>query len=258
MTYWVRLWADLPTDPKWRVIAKRSGRPISEVMSVFMFMMVNAGERRPNATERGELANWSDEDTAAALDIDPQHVTCIREAMQGKTLDGNKLSGWEKRQPIRDDGSAERAREWRERNRTQPNAEKRPDIDTDIDTEKKEKGARVRASFDAEFEKDFWPVYPEKVGKRTALTAFNSARKRTELAPMLAGLRNYITSKPIDRPWCNPSTWLNQDRWLDQPATAANVLPFGTDPPKREFTADERAAAAERWKQELARQAEAK
>ncbi|MBX9659055.1 MAG: hypothetical protein K2X00_10845 [Nitrospiraceae bacterium] len=109
----------MPTDPKFRVIAKRADRPLSEVISVFVMMMTNASA---NATERGELDNWSDEDAAAALDLQVEHVATIREAMQGKTIDGNKLTGWEKRQPKRDDGSAERAKAWRERNRTQPNA----------------------------------------------------------------------------------------------------------------------------------------
>lgn len=119
---WVRLWHDMPTDPKWRVVAKRSGRPLAEVLSVFVMMMTNAGA---NATERGTLCNWCDEDIAAALDMEPDHVAAIREAMQGKTLDGDRLSGWEKRQPKREDGGAERAKAWRERNRTQPNATER-------------------------------------------------------------------------------------------------------------------------------------
>jgi hypothetical protein len=29
--------------------------------------------------------------------------------------------------------------------------------------------------------------------------------------------RRYI-GKTDDRPWCNPATWLNQERWADQPA----------------------------------------
>lgn len=137
MSQWVRLWDDMPTDPKWRVVARRSGRPLSEVLAVFVFMMTNAGA---NATERGRLLNWSDEDVGAALDIDAEHVEAIRSAMQGKTLDGDCLSGWERRQPKREDNSAERSRAWREgqkrirseergseRARTQPNAEKRPE-----------------------------------------------------------------------------------------------------------------------------------
>jgi len=127
MTYWVRLWCDMPTDPKWRVVAKKSGRPLTEVVAVFAMMLTNAGRDNPNASERGVLQNWSDEDVAAALDMETPSVTAIREAMQGKTLEGNKLTGWEKRQPKREDNSAERAKAWRERKRTQENAEKRPE-----------------------------------------------------------------------------------------------------------------------------------
>ena len=122
---WLRLWHDMPTDPKFRVIAKKSGRPLSEVLSVFVLMLTNASG---NETARGALANWSDEDTAAALDIDADAVTAIREAMQGKTLNGDKLSGWAKRQPKREDNSAERVKAFRERSKqpvTQCNEEKR-------------------------------------------------------------------------------------------------------------------------------------
>jgi len=123
----------------------------------------------------------------------------------------------------------------------------------------REKNTRERASFADEFEKQFWPVYPEKVGKAVALKAFNAARKRTELAPMLAGLRRYIETKPKDRPWCNPSTWLNQDRWLDQPAAMAgpNVLPFGsTDPPKPKLTVEQQAQIINQRRAEAAARGE--
>jgi hypothetical protein len=142
MSQWVRLWEDMPTDPKWRVVARRAGRPLSEVLAVFVFMLTNASK----AQERGTLANWSDEDVGAAIDVDAEHVAAIREAMQGKTLDGDRLTGWNRRQPKREDGASERAKEWRNRNRTQqnatertetqPNAQERPDTDTDTDTEK--------------------------------------------------------------------------------------------------------------------------
>jgi hypothetical protein len=130
----------MPTDPKWRVIARRSGRPVSEVLAVFLHMMTSAGANAQNSfanaterSERGELKNWSDEDVAAAIDIEEHNVAAIRDAMQGKVLGGNKLIGWEKRQPLREDNSAERGKAWRERNRTQKNAPERPDADADAD-----------------------------------------------------------------------------------------------------------------------------
>lgn len=122
MMPWVRLWHDLPTDPKWRVVAKKSGRSIAEVIAVYVAMLTNAGA---NASERGVLFGWSDEDAAASLDLDTEHVTAIRDAMQGKTLDGDTLTGWDKRQSNREDGAAERSKRWRERKRTQTNANER-------------------------------------------------------------------------------------------------------------------------------------
>lgn len=99
---WVRLWLDMPTDPKFRVIAKKSGRPLPEVIAVFVFMLTVAGKRtdaertHANASERGELCGWSDDDAAAALDLEASDIVAIRDAMQGKVLDGLRLVGWEK------------------------------------------------------------------------------------------------------------------------------------------------------------------
>lgn len=133
----------MPNDPKWRTIAKASGQPIGNVIAIYVHMMTCAA----NATERGRTQSWSDEDIGSALDLKTDEVAAVREAMQGRVLEGDYLMGWEKRQPLREDGSASRAKNWREaqkekgandgeRNRTQPNAPERPDTDTD--TEKKE------------------------------------------------------------------------------------------------------------------------
>ena len=154
MSQWCRLWDDMPNDPKWRVVARRSSRPVSEVLAVFVHMMTNAVSSRT----RGSFEGWSDEDVAIAIDAETEHVQAIRTAMQGKTLEGEHLTGWERRQPLREDGSAERAKAWRdgrkakppepaneealietldqdaERNRTQPNARvEQSRVDTDSD-----------------------------------------------------------------------------------------------------------------------------
>lgn len=39
-------------------------------------------------------------------------------------------------------------------------------------------------------------------------------------------MQRYIATKPPDRNWCNPATWLNQERWRDEPA-AVLPLSFG-------------------------------
>jgi hypothetical protein len=107
-------------DPKFRTIARVSRQEISRVISVYVHMMTCAS----NATERGHTEGWCDEDVATALDIETEDVQAIREAMQGRVLDGDYLTGWEKRQPLRereDDTAAERKRHQRAREANQNN-----------------------------------------------------------------------------------------------------------------------------------------
>jgi len=65
--------------------------------------------------------------------------------------------------------------------------------------------------------------YPHKIGRLQAEKAFIGAIKKTDLETLQAGLEAYKKSKPADRAWCNPSTWLNQERWSDQPAEVSAV-----------------------------------
>lgn len=152
MTDWVRLWHDMPTDPKWRTIARKSGQPLVCVIAVFNMLMVNASG---NADDRGTLRNWDDEDAAAALDMESEAVSLIMAAMQGKVLDGARLTGWEKRQPKReDDQAASRKRAQRERERTQADDMSRtvthghaPETDTDTDTDTEKKNSKGAFAF---------------------------------------------------------------------------------------------------------------
>jgi hypothetical protein len=69
----------------------------------------------------------------------------------------------------------------------------------------------------------FWARYPHKVGKHDAELKFGRARKTgVAWSTLISGLDRYIREKPIDRAWCNPSTWLHQQRWADQPAGDEN------------------------------------
>lgn len=65
----------------------------------------------------------------------------------------------------------------------------------------------------------WWAKYPHKVGKQDALKAFKSVAKsgHTTFEMLMAGVDRYERTKPPDRPWCNPGTWLRQGRWDDEP-----------------------------------------
>jgi len=96
---------------------------------------------------------------------------------------------------------------------------------------KKEEETRKRASSSPDFDA-FWSVYPHKVGKPVAEAKFAAARRIADIETIMAGLQAYV-AKTDDRPWCNPATWLHQQRWADQPATVmpqARASPAGPKP----------------------------
>lgn len=119
---WLRLWHDMPTDPKWRTISRHAGEPISLVQAVYVHLLVDASR---NVT-RGH-ATVTTEDLASALDCDEERIQSILDAMQGRVLDGSRITGWEQRQPKREDqgdaesgakSAAQRKREQREREKS--------------------------------------------------------------------------------------------------------------------------------------------
>lgn len=118
---WCRLWHDAPDDPKWRLIARKANVRVGDVWAVFTRMLVRAS----TSGERGSIAGWDDEVEAIALDFEPSEIEAIRKAMQGRVLEGNKLSGWERRQPKREreDDSADRVQAHRDRLKSQKSAE---------------------------------------------------------------------------------------------------------------------------------------
>lgn len=70
----------------------------------------------------------------------------------------------------------------------------------------------------------FWKLYPHKVGKAAARAAFDKALKIAPLDEIMAGLQRYA-NKTDDRQWCNPTTFLNQQRWADEPAFVPQQQP---------------------------------
>jgi hypothetical protein len=77
-----------------------------------------------------------------------------------------------------------------------------------------------RMGFDATSFGTWWFAYPHKVGKQDALRAFEAVAKRGHVSfeVLMNGLARYVRTKPPDRPWCNPATWLRQGRWDDEPS----------------------------------------
>jgi len=60
----------------------------------------------------------------------------------------------------------------------------------------------------------FWKQYPKKVGKGAALKSYQKALRKTSHEDIMAGVAKY---HPDPDYICNPTTWLNQERWSDEP-----------------------------------------
>lgn len=140
---WFRVWHGMNNDPKFRTIARISEQPVMAVICVYMHALEKASENE----DRGSIKNLRAEDVASALDIETEQVEQILDAMQGRVINGEKLSGWDKRQPVREDDSSSRVKSYRARKSndkkedvTQCNAHvtqcNAPDTDTDTDTDK--------------------------------------------------------------------------------------------------------------------------
>lgn len=243
MTDWFRSWHGAPTDPKWRTIARRAGVRPGDVAAIVWALL----DRASQAKDRGSIEGYDSEVIADALGYEPEEIEAVVAAMVDKqVLIGMRFAGWEKHQPSRDDGSAERAREWRERKkdvanadertRTQPNATERPREDTDTETDSSDANASDAGVSDDDFPPDAFEVwyaaYPHKIGRSAAEKAFHRVRKTKPVtfSELVDGLERYIRTKPPDRAWCNPATWLNQDRWADQPDNVQPLFQSGTRP----------------------------
>lgn len=116
MMDWLRWYHGTATDPKWRVISKRAGVRVADVLAVWATMLEAASCSMP----RGSLDAWVSEDVAAALDLETEQVDAIRAAMEGKVLQGESVPAFARRNPKREDGSAERAKAWRESKKNAP------------------------------------------------------------------------------------------------------------------------------------------
>lgn len=206
---WLRLWHDMPNDPKWRTIARKSGQSIGNVIAVYLHVLVNAssvtetqvnaGVTQSNASKRGVIKNLCADDVASSLDLDPEQVEQILSAMQGKVLDGDVVTGWAKRQPKREDDSAARVRASRDRKRTlspggdtaacsdetQGNAgvtqSNALDTDTEKDKDLKDKNTMVHGEKTAsepgqDFSQAEFADYPEADSD----AAWQSAQKKTQ------------------------------------------------------------------------------
>jgi len=81
--------------------------------------------------------------------------------------------------------------------------------------------AAQKAQFEREFEEIFWPMVVKKVSRGEAQKAFIKARGKASLDEIVAGLERYqqnLIAKGTELQfWAYPATFLNKERWADEP-----------------------------------------
>lgn len=244
---WFRSWHGAPTDNKWLVIAKRSGVAPGIVSAIAWALMDFASRGQ----DRGSVTGFDIEEYSVFSGFSEEQINSVINALkQKKIIENGRLSSWEKRQPKREDSSAERTRNYRKKNAdcdakkddvTQCDApeKSREDTDKNVLLEKEPKRARkddFRAGEFHEFFDEWWKSYPHKIGKGAADKAYHKALKKAQAHELLDGIEKYKKSKPPDRAWCNPATWLNQERWKDEPdETPGNINTKHNQPSKSQL-----------------------
>lgn len=108
MIEWWRSWHGAPTDPKWGVIARVAGAPRTVVVAL-AWTLLDAASKAP---ARGDVSGADPEELAVALDVSPDQVAAIMDAMRAANPTSGKprfigadgcITEWERYQPKRED-----------------------------------------------------------------------------------------------------------------------------------------------------------
>lgn len=112
---WLRWWDGTCSDPKWRVIAVRSGQPVGNIVAIWAWLL----ERARQAD--GNLGEIDAEEIAVTYGYEPEGVEAVLRALADKGLiEDSGIRNWRKRQPKREDDSRERVKAWREKQAEKP------------------------------------------------------------------------------------------------------------------------------------------
>ncbi|WP_258133721.1 DnaT-like ssDNA-binding domain-containing protein [Escherichia coli] len=249
---WLRLWHDMPNDPKWRTIARVSGQPIATVMAVYIHLLVSASRNVTTChgvSRRGHV-DVTAEDLASALDVTEEVIDSILQAMQGRVLDGDLITGWEKRQVSKEDNGnisqtaktpAERKRAQREREKQrEQNGDCCGEISRDVTSCHDEsrichdESRHVTTDKDKDL-KELNPTHNARVRESAPTSNSTGAPSQTTDPEYLDGLSEPIGKFPMTDGW-HPS--------LDFRRRAAV---WGVSLPEPEFTPAELAAFRDYW-----------
>jgi hypothetical protein len=214
MSRWFRVYDDLVDDPK---VQRLPDASFKALVNLWCLASQNGGRLPPI------------EDICFKLRIKPDKGAALIAGLKNAGLidedeTGDAPHNWNGRQ-FKSDVSNDRVKRHRERkcNVTDTVTVTPPDTEQNTEQSRKKETREVALSpaddWPSDFRERFWNKYPNKVGKPDALKKLDRVRKTAGVpwAELWGGLERYV-AKTDDRPWCNPATWIHQQRWADQPA----------------------------------------
>lgn len=237
---WLRLWHDMPNDPKWRTIARVSGQPIATVMAVYIHLLVSASRNVTTChgvSLRGHI-DVTTEDLASALDVTEDVIDSILHAMQGRVLDGDLISGWEKRQVLKEDNGnvSQTAKSPAERKRAQREREKLRKYDADCHDESRRVTHLSRqVTTDKDTDTELNPTHNARMRESAPTGESHGAPLQTAEPEYLDGLSEPIGKFSMTTVW-QPSSDFRQ-----------RAAVWGMALPEPEFTPAELAAFRDYW-----------
>ncbi|EPR1952804.1 DnaT-like ssDNA-binding domain-containing protein, partial [Escherichia coli] len=222
--------------------ARVSGQPIATVMAVYIHLLVSASRNVTTChgvSLRGHI-DVTTEDLASALDVTEDVIDSILHAMQGRVLDGDLISGWEKRQVLKEDNGnvSQTAKSPAERKRAQREREKLRKHNADCHDESRRVTHLSRqVTTDKDTDKDTdTELNPTHNARESIPTSeSNGAPLQTAEPEYLDGL-----SEPIGK-------FSMTTVWQPSPDFRQRAAVWGMALPEPEFTPAELAAFRDYW-----------
>jgi hypothetical protein len=195
---WFRLYSEFAHDPKVQMLSEINQRRLIMLFCIRCNGNVTLQDEQVAFQLRISMDEWL---ASKAIFIDKNFIN-----------NDNKVLNWDKRQFV-SDSSAERVAKHRQRMKQSSNVTVTPSEQNRTDTEHNITEQIYMDDFDM-----FWMTYPKKVGKEAARKAW------LKVNPNLTVVLQALSWQKQSDQWFkndgqyipNPSTYLNQHRFLDQ------------------------------------------
>jgi hypothetical protein len=216
---WFRWWHGSVTDPKFQLIARRANTNVANVIAIWAAILESAS----NVTQCDATKQRGD---ATTFDCDGVCASVYQQLIAHKLIKDGVVVAWEKRQPKREDSSAARTKEYRERKKAEALANASDAVVTQRDAPEKirlDKNIKPKTivrtpSAPSQFE-SFWNAWPKtqrKVGKAACLKKWKIKGLDQHAESIIA----HVEAMKLTKQWQegfdpSPITYLNQERWKD-------------------------------------------